>query len=188
MKIFWAMAATKPFFNRAVLACLSGLLLCRTSGLSAESRFLSGHVPSAVTKLQPIGRLAATTHLELAIGLPLRDAPGLTNFLRDLYNPANPSYRHFLTSQEFTDKFGPTEEDYQGLIAFAKAKGFTVTGTHPNRLVLDVNASVGDLERAFQIKLQIYQHPKEGRTFYAPDSEPAVESAIRVLDIAGLDN
>src|SRR5207244_4741441 len=50
-----------------------------------ERKVLHGHVPKAVAELQPVGRLQATTNLSLAIGLPLRDPLGLTNFLKQLY-------------------------------------------------------------------------------------------------------
>jgi len=68
--------------------------------------------------------------------------------------------------------FGPTEQDYQAIINFAQASGLTVTATHPNRVVLDVEGTVADIERAFQVTLRVYQHPQEARTFYAPDLEP----------------
>src|ERR1043166_5137914 len=50
------------------------------AGSAAPSQKLSGgHVPRAVARSQPIGRLPATNQLRLAIGLPLRDPSGLEN-------------------------------------------------------------------------------------------------------------
>ena len=34
--------------------------------------------------------------------------------------------------------------------------------------------------------MQNYRHPTESRTFYAPDSEPTVDSALPILDVIGL--
>ena len=107
-------------------------------------QFLRGHVPAVVAGLQPIGRLAATSRLNLAIGLPLRNQQALTQLLQQLSDPAHPNYRHYLTPEEFTAKFGPTEQDYQAVIAFAQANGLTVTGRHPNRTLLDVNGYLLD--------------------------------------------
>jgi subtilase family serine protease len=45
----------------------------------------------------------------------------LDEFLIDLRNPASASYRHFLTPQEFTARFCPIQENYDAVIAFAKA-------------------------------------------------------------------
>src|SRR5450759_290754 len=50
-------------------------LVAATSVFSAEPgrEILSGHVPAAVAGMTPTGRLPATNHLHLAIGLPLRN-------------------------------------------------------------------------------------------------------------------
>src|ERR1035441_6484829 len=147
-----------------------------------------GHVPAAVARLQPIGRLPATNQLRLIIGLPLRNQETLTNLLHQIYDPSSPNYHHYLTPKEFTQRFGPTEKDYQAIIAFAKANGLTVTGTHPDRTLLDVSASVAEIEKALHITMHIYRHPKEARTFYAPDSEPSLDLTLPVLAISGLNN
>jgi len=36
------------------------------------------------------------------------------------------SYRKFLTVEEFTARFGPSQQDYDSVIHFAEANGFTV--------------------------------------------------------------
>ncbi|MEI9960603.1 MAG: protease pro-enzyme activation domain-containing protein [Limisphaerales bacterium] len=145
-------------------------------------------VPSAVARLQPMGRLASTAHLNLAIALPLRNQNGLSNLLQQIYDPTSSNYRHFLTPEEFAKQFGPTEQDYQMLITFARANGLTVTGLHPNRTLLDVNGSVADIEKIFHVNMRIYSHPKESRTFYAPDTEPSVDVTVPILSVSGLDD
>ena len=151
---------------------------------------LAGHVPKVVNewRLSPVGRLPATQRLPLAIGLPLRNNAALAALLQQLYNPASPNYRHYLTPAQFAERFGPTPADYQALIDFAGANGLRITGTHPNRVILDVDGSVADIERALHVTLREYQHPQEARTFYAPDAEPSLDLTVPVLHIAGLDN
>lgn len=147
---------------------------------------LPGHVPRAVQTEQPIGRLGATERLRLALGLPLRHQQALDLLLRDLYDPASPSYHQYLSSGQFTASFGPSLRDYQAVIAFARTNGFTITATHPNRMLLDVSAPVAAIEKAFHLNLRLYQHPTERRLFYAPDREPEVDSTIPLLHISGL--
>jgi len=154
----------------------------------AGSRQLSGHVPAAVKNLAATGVLPATNELSLALGVPLRDAAGLDNFLAALYDPASPSYRQFLTVAEFTARFGPTAADYAAVQNFARTNGFTITGTHGNRLVLDVRGRVADIERTFHLKLRKYRHPTEAREFFAPDAEPVVAADLPVMQVSGLDN
>ena len=147
---------------------------------------MTGHMPAVVNQAATIGRLPSASSLNLAIGLRLHDQPGLARLVQDVSDPASPNYRHYLAPEQFTERFGPTEADYQAVVAFAKAHNLTVTGTHPDRMLLDVAGAVADVERAFQITLRTYQHPTEARTFYAPDTEPSVEANVPVLDISGL--
>ena len=107
---------------------------------------LPGHLPEAVAALQPIGRLDGATRLRLSISLPLHHQTELTNLLEQLYDPASPLYHHYLTPEDFDARFGPTEEDYQALIAWAARSGFTVTARHPNRMLLEVSAPVAAIE------------------------------------------
>jgi hypothetical protein len=159
------------------------------AGSAAPRQQLSGgHVPAAVARLAPAGGLPGTQRLNLAIGLPLRNEQELDALLQQLYDPASPNYHRYLTPEEFTARFGPTENDYQALVDFAKSNGLTVTVTHPNRVVLDVSGAVTDIERTFHLTLRVYQHPKEARTFYAPDVEPSVDFAGPILHVSGLDN
>ena len=127
---------------------------------AAERQALHGHVPEAVARLhlQPIGRLPATNRLHLAIGLPLRNREPLANLLEQLYDPASTNYHHYLTPPEFAESFGPAQEDYQAVIAFATTNGLTVTGTYANRTLLDVNGSVADIEKVFHITGQWNVH------------------------------
>ncbi|MGA2177811.1 MAG: immunoglobulin domain-containing protein, partial [Verrucomicrobiota bacterium] len=155
---------------------------------AAGGQTLRGHIPAAVAGLQPIGPLAGTNRLNLAISLPLRDADGLGQLLKQIYDPASANFRHYLTPAQFTDQFGPTVADYEAVKAFAKTNGLTVSGEHPNRMLLDVSGAVADVERAFHVKMQVYQHPTEARTFYAPDSEPSLDLATPVLHVSGLEN
>jgi subtilase family serine protease len=151
-------------------------------------RILNGHVPPATRMLAPIGNVPEHNRLQLAIGLPVRDQAGLDAFLKDVSDPASPNFRHYLTPEQFTEMFGPTEQDYQAVIDFAETHGLQVTATHPNRLVLDVAGSVLDVGRTFHIVMRNYRHPTEGRTFFAPDTEPSVDQPVPILHIGGLDN
>ncbi|HEY4953101.1 MAG TPA: protease pro-enzyme activation domain-containing protein, partial [Verrucomicrobiae bacterium] len=149
---------------------------------------MRGHVPAAVARLQAKGVLAATNRLHLAIGLPLRNEAALDDLLGQLYDPASPNYRKYLTPEQFTEQFGPTESDYQKVITFARANGLTVTSTYGNRVLLDVSGTADNIQKAFQVTLRVYQHPREPRIFFAPDVEPSVETNLPILDISGLNN
>ena len=132
--------------------------------------------------------MAGTNRLNLVIGLPLRNQEALAGLLGQLYDPASPYYHQYLRPADFAERFGPTPQAYEAVMAFAEANGLRVTRTHPNRTLLDVSGAARDIEKTFRLRLHVYQHPSEGRTFYAPDAEPSLDLAVSVLTIGGLDN
>ena len=63
-----------------------------------------------------------------------------------------------------------------------------MTGTHPNRLLLNVSGPANAVEKAFNLNLQQYQSPS-GRKFHAPDNDPQVPTDIAsvISGVVGLD-
>lgn len=174
---------------RAML-CLIVLMLAAGAAQAESHLTMTRHVPLAVAngKAELAGQLPATQHLSLAISLPLRNENALNGLLRQIYDPHSSSYRHYLSVQEFTERFGPAAADYEAVRQFARTNGLTVVESSANHMVLDVAGPVANIEKAFQVKMNLYQHPTENRTFYAPDREPALELGVPVLHISGLDN
>ena len=166
------------------------ILLAAPNMRAAERRTLIDHVPAAVTngRASRTGRLPGSARLDLSIALPLRDLEGLKMLLDLISDPASPEYRHYLSPQQFAERFGPTEEDYRKVIDFAESNGLRVTARTPNRMLVDVSGSVQDTERAFQVTMRLYHDQKANRRFHAPDAEPSVPVDAPVLEIAGLDD
>jgi subtilase family serine protease len=159
--------------------------------LAAEEQVLRGHVPRAVRELnlRAAGRLAETNRLTLAIGLPWRNQESLHRLLRQIYDPSSPGYHHYLTPEEFSQRFAPTEQDYEAVITFARGHGLEPLASYGNRVLLDVRGSVSSIERSLHVKMNVFQHPREPRTFYAPDREPSLDLAVPLLlHVSGLDD
>ncbi|HUO56852.1 MAG TPA: S53 family peptidase, partial [bacterium] len=172
-------------FPRFFLLIFPLLLALGTQAFAKQQ--LYGHIPRAVTTSPKIGSLPDNTLVHFSLDLPWRDPEGLDVLLRELYDPHNPLYRKFLSPDQFTMRFGPTQADYQAVIAFAKANGLQVESTYPNRLMVDVAGTVADIRRVLHVNLHQYSHP-EGGTFYAPDAEPSLDLDIPLQHVTGLDN
>src|ERR1700722_14595765 len=126
-------------FSQCLPSLAMAILLCGNCPVvGADLKVLPGHMPKIASGLAPKGRLAATNQLRLAIGVPLRDPAGLDNFVAQVSDPASPNFRHYLTREELTARFGPTEQDYDLVKKFAQANGLAVTATPANHLLLDV--------------------------------------------------
>jgi kumamolisin len=111
----------------------------------------------------------------------------LQALLKGLYDPSSPTYGHYLSPQEFTDRFAPSQQQYDAVASYARACGLQVF-PHSNRLVLDVTGPAGTVEAAFSVHLNTFQKT-DGRSFFAADSAPALPTSIASLvsSIQGLD-
>lgn len=151
-----------PFLEGLLaLFCGTWLLEGGTLAGAVESQILHSHVPALVARLPALESLASTNNLNLLIALPLRNQPVLTGFLEQLYDPSSQHYHQYLKPAEFVEQFGPTSQDYEAVIAFAKANGPRVSGTHPNRTLLNVSGAAADIEKTFHVQLRIYPHLTE---------------------------
>jgi kumamolisin len=163
-------------------------LFVSTSG-EAQS-FMTHHVRDAIHsgEAQATGRLPSNQVLQLDIVLALRDAAGLQSFLKDLYDPGSPSYLQFLTPQEFTARFGPSQDDYDAVVRFAQTYGFKVVGGSRDGMDVQVQGTVATVETAFHVNMRTYQHPTENRTFFSADTEPVADLPFDLWHVSGLDN
>jgi kumamolisin len=135
-----------------------------------------------------MGKMAGNQVMTLNIVLPLRDPSGLDRFLKALYDPTSPSYRQFVTVPQFTDRFGPSQKDYEAVLKFAKKQKFSIIGGSRDGMNVVVSGSVSTVEKAFHVKINSYQNTTENRTFYAPDREPTADLPFSLWHISGLDN
>jgi subtilase family serine protease len=176
-------------YFRSFLLTIVVTLVAAPTNSHAQS-MLTHHVRETTRtgEAQVIGRLPESQILQLDVVLPLRDRAGLEAFLKDVYDPASKSYRHFLSVAEFTERFGPSQADYDAVVRFAAANGFAVVGGTRDGMEVQIRGSVSAVESAFHVTMHTYNHPTESRTFYAPDQEPRTDLPFALWHVSGLDN
>lgn len=54
--------------------------------------------------------------------------------------------------------------------------------------MVDLEGTAAQVEQAFHVGMNVYQHPTENRTFYSPDREPSLELSVPIAHISGLNN
>jgi len=178
--------------NRKLCVSVLGIAAFLSTALAVGSAqtLMTRHVrEAAITgKVTTLGRLPAGQIMQLDVVLPLRDRAGLHAFLAEVSNPDSFYFRHFLTPSEFTEKFGPTQQDYDKVVSFLQKHGLTVVGGSRDGMEVQVKGPVSAIESAFKIEMHLYQHPTEDRTFYAPDREPTTDLSLSLWHVSGLDN
>jgi len=173
-----------------ILMLLLFLSFALTGWAQQPLQSLHGHVRAEIGSGQArfVTHLPSTQQLHLSLVLALHNEAELDSLLKELYDPSSPNYHQFLSTEEFAQRFGPTADDYQAALDFVRAKGFTVTNTYTHRLTISILGTAEQAENAFNVTMNIYQHPTENRLFFSPDREPSLELSVPITHISGLDN
>ena len=136
--------ATSALFGAAFLALA-------TIGQAAPSAY------SARAKAVDLGSVHAfdTDHaITLTVALKLSHADELDGLLNSVYTKGDPNYRHFLTADEFTARFGPSPASIQRVTGHLQAAGFAVSQVTPSHL--SVTGPLSAFEREFGVSLHTF--------------------------------
>jgi hypothetical protein len=105
--------------NQPVLAAMlaAGLI-----GAAAAEPIQTPAAPKAVD----IGTLATADNSTLTVTVPmkLRDPEQLNLLLQAVYTPGDPQFHHFLSKQEFAQRFGPDDETVARLTRHFQSQGW----------------------------------------------------------------
>jgi kumamolisin len=175
-------------FGQIAFSVLAMLTLASTNSQAQTVSTRHVREASRTGEAQAIGRVPANQEMRLDVVLPVRDEAGLKSLLRDVYDPTSFAYHRFLTPAEFTERFGPTQADYDKVVQYLKANGLEVVGGSRDGMEVQVKGPVSSVEKAFRVTMLNYQHPTEDRTFYGPDREPTTNLPFALWHVSGLDN
>ncbi len=169
----------------ALMAALGTLSL----GAHAEG-VATNHVHAEIKggEAQMVGTPDASQVMNLDIVLPVRDRAGLQALAAQITDPDSPMFRKYITPSEFTERFGPTQADYDTVRSYMEERGLKVTGGSRDGMELQVRGTLDKVEKAFNVTMRNYKHPTENRVFFSPDREPTTDMAVKLWHVSGLDN
>jgi subtilase family serine protease len=171
------------------LTYISVVKLTANSPSTAPPRHvITGHLVPRLRQAHPTRDTDGARILNLSIALTLRNTAQLKALIAAQNDPHSTLYHQFLTPDEFTQQFGPTQATVDTVSAYLRGQGLTVTSVSPNHTVIDATGSVATARKAFAVHIRDYT--VDGRTVYAPTDEPSVPAALGdlITDIGGLDD
>ena len=158
---------------------------------SQSSVVLSGNVlpflSQAQTLASPNAQVESQTRLTLAIGLAMRNRAGLDAYVEELHDRNSSNYHQWLTPVEIANEFGPSQGDYDAVVAWLQGQGIKVTQTFNHRLVIMASTTADVASRVFGVSFGTYNY--NNQTFVAAANEPSVPAQFSgiVSSITGLD-
>lgn len=157
---------------------------------------------SPPTGVAAVGPVSPESRIEVAVGLALPDPSALRGLLTALYAPGTPEFRHYLTTSQLAQRFGPSAASIAAATAYFERFGLSVN-VSPDHLLLVVGGGSGRVGNAFGTMFEEYRG-LDGSTFFshptaatlppiAPwsgayglgDSSPIVPSGGQVVPVEG---
>ncbi len=174
-----------------VLALLTGIGCARAQSAVGTARVpVKAYSALASSAAMDAGPLATSERLTLTLTLAPSDAraAALQEFLIDVTTPGTADYHHWMTPSEFGARFGADAKQISSVMDWAEGAGLSVSSVSPALERMTVSGFTLQMERAFAVSLHLYH--LGGVAFYAPASEPTLESCIAQLlgSVDGLDN
>ncbi len=138
-----------------------------------------GTVHPLATAAAEIGRAPAELRMERVL-LLLRRSPQqeseLTHFLGDLQDPASPGFHHWLTPEQFGERFGPPQQDLDVVTAWLQSHGLQVGQIAKGRGTIEFSGTVAQVESA--LHTEIHRYMSGGVEHVANSTDIAIPAAL----------
>ncbi len=178
-------------FRASAFACCAAfavfLVYCGASSAGAqEPAAIAGNHPDAALELASSVDAAASKTLRIEIILKPRNSGQLAQLLQDQQDPGSLRYHQWLSSSEYDQRFGPTQDEIERITQWLQDSGFTHISADPRTFSIKFEATVGGAQAAFGVHIKA---SADGRWF-ANLEDPAVPAALAsaIQYIGGLDN
>jgi kumamolisin len=151
---------------------------------------LAGTVLPKLAQSTRLGDVPAGKQLSVAVSMTPSNSKDLDNFVRQVSDPRSSNYGKYLTPQQFTAKYGASQNQLDQVTTYLRQKGLTVESVSANHLIVDATGPASAMEQTFGTKLSTRRDAKTGQEYYANDSALSLPGnlASAVSDVAGLDN
>jgi subtilase family serine protease len=113
---------------------------------------------------------------------PEREA-ALEKLLAEQQDRSSPNYHRWLTSEEFGQQFGPSDQDIETITSWLWTHGFQVAEVSKGRTVVEFSGTAGQVQAAFHTA--IHRYVRNGEEHWANASDPQIPTALAPV-VAGV--
>jgi subtilase family serine protease len=122
---------------------------------SASALVPPSSTPSALSSYKSLGAADPSMPLLVSVAIPLRNLPLLSSLVKQSSDPSSADYRHFLTYDEVSRMFLPTQGQYQSVLDYLTSNGFTVESSSLNSMIV-VRGTAGMVNEYLGQRVQLY--------------------------------
>ena len=107
----------------------------------------------------------------------------LQQFLDELQSKSSPNYHHWISAQEFGERFGMAKSDLDAVTTWLEFYGFHVNVVYPSGMLIDFSGTAAQVRKAFQTEIH-YLNVK-GEKHVGNMSDPRIPAALAPV-VAGV--
>jgi subtilase family serine protease len=111
--------------------------------------------PSPLSSYRSAGAADPNMPVIVSVGIPLRNLPLLSSLVKQFSDPNSANFRHFLNRSDVSQMFLPTQAQYQPVLNYLTAKGFTVESTALNSMIM-VRGTAAQVSQYLGQSVQLY--------------------------------
>lgn len=158
---------------------------------SSRTVELAGHVPARAKPEFDQGSVAASfplTGMTIQFKLAASQKTALEQLLANQQNPSSADYHHWLTPEQYADRFGVSQSDVSKVTAWLASQGLHVDRVARSRTWIQFSGTAQQVDRAFHT--QIHQYLENGKLHFANATNPSIPAALAdiTLSVRGLNN
>jgi subtilase family serine protease len=167
-------------------AALIAAMLAMAPSVSAQSVSLSETVAPEANRLSPLGHADPAKVLTMAIEFMPRNQAEFDALIAAQQDSSSPQYQQWLTPDDYTRRFGPTERDFNAVADWLTSSGFQVTRGSREEGMIRFSGTVAAVEKEFNAKIMTFGDGSQFANTSAPEIPAAFAGLIGY--IAGLQN
>jgi subtilase family serine protease len=115
-------------------------------------------------------------HMLLQLKRSPEQERALQQFIDELHTKGSPNFHHWLTAQEFGERFGLAQPDLDVVTAWLHSHGFRVKVIYPSGMLIDFSGTAGQVRRAFET--EIHHLEVKGERHIGNMSNPRIPAAL----------
>jgi subtilase family serine protease len=95
----------------------------------------------------------ALDHILLQLKRSPEQEQAVQQFIDELLTKGSPNFHHWLTAEEFGERFGVAKPDLDAVTGWLTSQGFRVNVVYPSGMLIDFSGTAAQVRKAFQTEI-----------------------------------
>jgi len=124
----------------------------------------------------PVANNFPMDHMLLQLKRSPEQEKALQQFIDELHTKGSPNFHHWLSAQEFGERFGLAKPDLDAITAWLQSHGFRVNVVYPSGMLIDFSGTAAQVRTALQT--EIHYLDVKGEKHVGNISDPRIPAAL----------